>query len=207
MVVEHVPPHVALEGLGAEPLDLIEEHRVVDGHCLDVGTVSELINQCQNRVGISVRDAVDGTLTRQQAMPAKQPQPRLVRLIELGQLVGQPFECEQLLQLGWLWLRVALLPPGNRLRSGVEKLRNLARTDTGSILDGIEAHSDCTGHAIASIRPINRNINIPLNIGAGRGQEVGPSGSDSTAGVEVNLRVGMRYIEDFTALGLTVAHQ
>lgn len=146
MVVEHVPPHTTFEGLGAQPLDLIEKGRVVDSHCLDVGTVSELVNQRENGVGITVGNSIGRTLTTEQTVWAKQPQPGLARLVELSQLVRQPFQCEQLLQLGWLWLRVSLLPARNRLRRGVEKLRDLARADTGATLNGIQPDCYCTGH-------------------------------------------------------------
>jgi hypothetical protein len=85
-------------------------------------------------------------------MWAKQPKPRLIGVIELGQLVRPPFKGEQLLQLGWLWLSVSLLPPGKRLRGAVEELRDLSRADTGSILNGIESYCHCTGrHRLRSV--------------------------------------------------------
>jgi hypothetical protein len=88
--------------------------RVLDG-LSDEDAVAKLGDDAANLVGPSLLDQLGRRPSAEQLLAGEQPEPRLLRLVEVGQLVNEVFQLEQGPLRIRLRKRLALIPARNGL--------------------------------------------------------------------------------------------
>ena len=84
--------------------------------------VEELVDRGEDFVNAALLDQFGRYLIVQQSLPREKPQPRIVRLVNVGQLVDDELELQKLLLGAGVRQRFAFVPAGNGLRAHVQDI-------------------------------------------------------------------------------------
>jgi hypothetical protein len=101
----------------------------------DVSPVAQLIDQGEDRVNVALSNELGRASAGEELVWAVEPQTCVVRVVKLGKLRAEPFECEELVKLGGLRIDPALLPTRHGLRSGIQQLCDFAGSNADVALD------------------------------------------------------------------------
>ena len=104
-----------------------------------VGRRLQAVDDRQHLVHPAARNEINRPLPTHVAMGTEQPDPGLVGIVHLAELVREPFEPQEPGQAVRPWRGPAGSPARYRLRRGLQKLRDLSRGDAARLLDACRA--------------------------------------------------------------------
>lgn len=113
--------------------------------------VKQLVDRGKNLIDTTLLDQLCRYLILHEALAGEEPQPCVVRLVDVGELVDDEFEFEKLLLGAGVWLSLALVPSRNGFRAHVQDVGYVGRPHGALCLDGLQAACNRIAHGNASI--------------------------------------------------------
>jgi hypothetical protein len=110
--------------------------------------IEKLVHRCQDFVDAALLNQFGRHLVVQETPAGKEPQPRVVRLVDVGELVDDELQFEELLLGAGVGQRRALIPSGNGLGSYVQDVRHIGRPHGSLGLDSFQAACDRIAHGM-----------------------------------------------------------